>query len=113
VGEGYEELPWIEGCVEDGSMLTDCIWTVRRNLRVGETLASNRFGTDTNFRFLCPPRREAKLQLTYLSAFVASFAIIVLSSLRSLGSSSNMQNFFNASKASGVRIDELLPIENQ
>ena len=113
VGEGHGELPWGEGYVEDGSLLTDCIWTVRHNLCVGETLPLNHCGTDTNFRFLCPPKREAKLQLTYLSAFVASFVIIVSASLWSLGKFSNTRIFFNASKISGVRIDKLLPIENQ
>ena len=84
-----------------------------QDLRVGDTSSSNSVVADTSFSFLCPPRRDAKLQLTYISAFSASLTIIVSASCWSRRNSLNNQNFFSTSKVSNVRIDKFLPIDNQ
>ena len=63
-----------------------------------------------SFRFLCPPSREIKVELTDFRVCVASFEIKASAEDQSSENSSKALNLFSADKVCVVREDESLPI---
>ena len=62
------------------------------------------------FLFLCSLRHEAKFELTYFNAFVASFAIKASAVEQSSGNTSNILNFFRDNKVCVVREEGVVPM---